>query len=103
MLFLVYSRVADSSKAADALKAGIVDGLGGLDEVLKLIDDRNLKTRADKGIVGELRREMWRESLHYLENVREEQQQGLEWQLQRTKEDEIREKRVEAAAGKAKL
>lgn len=44
----------------EALKEGIVDGLGGLDEVLALITKLGLEKRALSGVWGTLRREMWR-------------------------------------------
>lgn len=71
--------------------------------MLKFIDERNLTTRPDKGVVGELKREMWRESLYYLENQRDEYLRGLEWQVARTKEDQGREEAVEKWESKAKL
>ncbi|KAF2151077.1 ClpP/crotonase [Myriangium duriaei CBS 260.36] len=90
-------------KSLDALKEGIVDGLGGLEEALKFIDESKLQTKSDKGVYGELKREMWRETVYYLENHGEDSTRQLEWTLARTKENAIRDKRVKAWEAKAKL
>lgn len=47
----------------DALKAGLVDGLGGLEEVLKFIDERKLIVKAASGVIGSLKEDLWREVL----------------------------------------
>jgi Delta3-Delta2-enoyl-CoA isomerase len=49
-----------------ALAAGIVDGLGGLDEVRALVKERKLTTKAKTGVYGLLKAEMYRECLLYL-------------------------------------
>ncbi|KAK3387472.1 ClpP/crotonase-like domain-containing protein [Podospora didyma] len=49
-----------------ALAAGIVDGVGGLDEVLELVQSRKLTTKAKTGIYGILKAEMYRESVSLL-------------------------------------
>jgi enoyl-CoA hydratase/carnithine racemase len=51
---------------AAAVEAGIVDRLGGLDEVLKLVEERKLMTKGKTGIYGLLKAEMYRESLALL-------------------------------------
>ncbi|KAK4554796.1 hypothetical protein LTR86_008298 [Recurvomyces mirabilis] len=66
-------------KALDALKEGIVDWLGGLEDILALVDELKLVQKAGKGmtgkaVYGELKREMWRETVGYLENFRDEDQ-----------------------------
>ncbi|PNS20281.1 Enoyl-CoA delta isomerase 1, peroxisomal [Sphaceloma murrayae] len=90
-------------KSLDALKDGIVDALGGLDETLKYIDELQLVKKADKGVYGELKREMYRESLHYLENQHEEDVRTLQVTLSQGKEDAARKQRVQVWASKAKL
>lgn len=52
-----------------ALEAGIVDGLGALPEVLAFVEGRKLASKSKSGVYGILRREMYRESLEYLENA----------------------------------
>jgi enoyl-CoA hydratase/carnithine racemase len=52
----------------EALEAGLVDGLGGLDEALALVNDRKLVDKPKTGVYGVLKSEMYRETLGYLEN-----------------------------------
>ncbi|KAK3060190.1 hypothetical protein LTR53_020192, partial [Teratosphaeriaceae sp. CCFEE 6253] len=61
------------SQALEAFREGIVDWLGGLDEALSYVDDLKLVQKAGKGmsgkqVYGDLKREMWRETVGYLEN-----------------------------------
>ncbi|KAL5357386.1 ClpP/crotonase [Aspergillus floccosus] len=51
----------------DAVKAGLVDGLGGLDEVLAMIRQRGLTKKAATGIYGTMKEEMYRHSLDILD------------------------------------
>jgi len=53
--------------AKDALEGGIVDGLGGIEEVLALIKERKLTEKGKSGIYGIMKGEMYRESLGLLE------------------------------------
>ncbi|QSZ36081.1 hypothetical protein DSL72_007205 [Monilinia vaccinii-corymbosi] len=57
-----------------ALKEGLVDVLGGWEDVLKLVDERKLLEKGKSGIYGMLRAEMWRESLGYLEGHKESEE-----------------------------
>lgn len=92
-------------KALDALKEGLIDGVGGLDEALAFVGEENLTTRAEKGVYGALKREMWRETLRYLENWGEEAGEDERAVLAEQKEAKLRLRRVEGweSAGKAKL
>lgn len=59
-------------KALDALKEGLVDHLGGLDETLAYVEDLQLVKKAQPGgsgksVYGEIKREMWRETVDLLE------------------------------------
>lgn len=51
----------------EALSVSLVDGLGGMDEVVALIKDRDLTTKGKTGIYGLLKAEMYRETLGYLD------------------------------------
>ena len=53
--------------AKEALEAGLVDVLGGLEEVLNLVEKRKLREKGKTGIYGVLKREMYRETIGYLE------------------------------------
>lgn len=83
-----------SPQALDALKDGIVDGVGGLEEVLTLIQELNLTTKNDKGVYGALKREMWRESLALLENSDKETARDVEAKQAEAKAIKDSERRV---------
>ena len=53
--------------ALEALKEGIVDGLGGWEETKGFIEEMKLIGRGDSGVYGRLKEEMWRESVTLLE------------------------------------
>lgn len=55
--------------ALEALKEGIVDGLGGLEETVVLIRELRLEGKPKSGVYGILKAEMWRETLGYLEEA----------------------------------
>jgi enoyl-CoA hydratase/carnithine racemase len=60
--------------ALEALNEGIVDGVGGMAEVEALIRDRRLVGRADGGSYGQLKEEMWRETVRHMDkSVREDE------------------------------
>ena len=91
------------TKALEALKEGIVDGVGALDEALAFIQDANLTTRADKGVYGLLKAEMWKESLALLENSGASGGMGGDKTAAQKKEDSDRERRVRDWELRAKL
>lgn len=95
-------------KALDALNEGIVDWLGGLPEVLAHIEEFALVRKAQPGasgqaVFGQLKAEMWRETVRYLDEVTEESLRETERALRARREGERREKRVREWEGKAKL
>src|SRR5579871_3151803 len=47
----------------DAFEMGIVDGLGGLEDVVRFVETKKLTTRAEKGVWGSLKEDMYRETL----------------------------------------
>lgn len=53
--------------ALEALKEGIVDGLGSMGEVLSFIDEAKLGKRALSGVYGRLKEEMWGETVGLLD------------------------------------
>lgn len=80
--------------ALEALKEGIVDGLGGLDEVLMFVDETKLRIKGKSGVYGRLKAEMWRETVGFLSGggTNEDVAQGLkELKIQQ----EVEKKRVE--------
>lgn len=87
----------------EALHRGIVDGVGELEEAVKFIKERGLQTKAETGIYGTMKEEMYRESLGILDDDKG----NLEWR-ERVEErnDGLREegrKSVKVWEGKAKL
>lgn len=86
-------------KALDALKEGIVDALGGAYEALAYIDEMKLIQKAQPGVSGksvysELKREMWRETLHHLDSFGGEDGNELRARAKGEKDRETSEKRV---------
>ena len=51
----------------EALKEGIVDGLGAIEEALSLIEEAKLTKRGYSGVYGRLKEEMWGETVAYLD------------------------------------
>jgi len=82
--------------------------VGGLDEVLAHIDELKLASKAGAGangraVYGMLKREMWRETVGYLEHFGAED--GRDFVVEARKGDERRkaEEKVRAWEAKAKL
>ena len=53
--------------AKEALEGGLVDALGTLEETMKFIGERKLTDKAKTGVYVLLKREMYRETLGYIE------------------------------------
>ncbi|KAK4187611.1 ClpP/crotonase-like domain-containing protein [Podospora australis] len=89
----------------EAQASGIVDRLGGLEEVLKLVSDKKLTTKAKTGIYGLLKAEMYRESVGFLSAAGHEQAEKDDRALMESEDlrrDEA-EKRLPGLKAKAKL
>jgi len=61
-------------KALEALEAGVIDGVGGLDEVVAFVEEFKLVSKTDKGVYGKLKSEMWRETVALLDAPDEEEE-----------------------------
>lgn len=97
-------RVLTETQALDALKENIIDGVGGLDEALTYTREMRLVSKPDKGVYGALKREMWRETVSFLENWDEESGKEIRAELARQRESKDREAKVKSwEANKAKL
>jgi enoyl-CoA hydratase/carnithine racemase len=70
-----------------ALKLGVVDDLGGLEECLKLIKNRKLVGKTDHGVWGALKEDAYRETLLSIANY----QDGVIWR-QQLEERKVEEK-----------
>lgn len=79
----------------DALEMGIVDGLGGLDEALAYTEKWKLISKAEKGVWGDLKDGMYKETLNSLDAGGP--QESLRW---REKLDERREEEITKAREK---
>ena len=53
--------------ALEALKEGLVDGLGSIEEVFSLIEEAKLTKRGHSGVYGRLKEEMWGETVAFLD------------------------------------
>lgn len=90
----------------DALKAGVVDGLGGIDETLAFVAERKLVDKPKMGVYGILKAEMYRETLGYLDSHDENEKrdaENLKIDDKRVEEGKRRVAEWERNATKAKL
>ena len=53
--------------ALEALKEGIIDGVGSWENTVAFIHEMKLLGRATTGVYGKLKEEMWRETVRYLD------------------------------------
>lgn len=90
----------------EALQAGIVDVVGGLEETLKFIKDRKLVLKPNSGIWGSMKEEMYRETLGILDS----HSANLQWRDRVEEQKEEQSEKAKAAVekweksqGKAKL
>ena len=89
-----------------ALEAGLVDALGASPEVLAFVEERKLADKPKSGVYGYMKREMYRESLRYLETHEEGEARDLSTLEAEEKRESEGKKRVaewEKNASKAKL
>lgn len=93
--------------ALEALREGLVDGLGGLEETVALIKELKLEGKAHTGVYGALKTEMWRETVGYLEEADVDDRRRNAWLENQNKVVELERKKVEAwetgEIGKSKL
>ncbi|KAE8453416.1 hypothetical protein EG329_010277 [Mollisiaceae sp. DMI_Dod_QoI] len=92
--------------AKEALEGGIVDALGGMEELMKFIAEKKLSEKSKTGVYGRLKAEMFRETLGYLEGHETEEKRDKDNLKKDDKRREEGKKRVtdwEKNASKAKL
>jgi hypothetical protein len=95
----------------EALQESIVDSLGGLDDALKVVAELDLVAKAQPGIsgqsvYGDLKREMYRETVEFLEKGGEEEARFAATAEKKKREEASRRENVanaERAMGRAKL
>lgn len=91
-------------KALEALEAGIIDGVGGIDEVVSFVEEGALVGKVKAGVYGLLKGEMWRETVGLLDARDEEKEEIEKVQRRRRELEGLAEKRVkEWEVAKAKL
>ena len=95
------------TQALEALQEGIIDWLGGLEEVLAHIDEFKLVQKAQPGasglaVFGQLKAEMHRETIRYLEDTTDESLRETQRALQAQREKVRREERVKEWEGRVK-
>lgn len=93
--------------ALEALREGLVDGLGGLEETVALIKELKLEGKANTGAYGILKTEMWRETIGYLDGADVDDRRRDTLLENQKKAVELERKKVEAwetgQIGKSKL
>jgi len=92
--------------AKEALEGGLVDALGTMEEAMKFIGERKLADKAKTGVYGLLKREMYRETLGYIEGYEGKEKYNAELtkkEENKTKKAKIRVAQWERNVQKAKL
>lgn len=94
--------------ALEALKEGIVDGLGEAEEALAFVREMKLVKKAESTVYGVLKTEMWRETVGYLETSDVADRKHARDQVENKKGPQEAEKRIKewekgARNGQAKL
>ena len=75
--------------AQEALAAGLVDAIAeqGLEDALKLIDERGLTDKAKSGVYGTIKAEMYNETLRYLRSPGMDQEEDRFTAVQKKAEE----------------
>lgn len=76
--------------ALEALKEGIVDGLGGVEEAVAFVEEMGLGGKGRSGVYGRLKAEMWGETVGLLEGGCGVGREGREGMEKRGEEEERR-------------
>ena len=86
--------------ALEALKEGIVDGLGHADEAILFAKEMGLLNKAKSGVYGRLKGEMWGETVGFLDDA-EGSERRVKNEVEKEKRRELEQKRrVEDWEGK---
>lgn len=88
-------------KALEALKDGVVDHVGGLEETLAYVDELKLVQKAQPGpsgvsVYGALKREMWSETVNMFDDWAYDSVRPGQMSLEIKKEQQVSLKKVEA-------
>ena len=75
--------------ALEAMKEGLLDSVGGVDDALSMVQEMRLLDRANSGVYGRLKQEMWGETVSLLENYEDsEKKEKLDHERQKTRRKE---------------
>lgn len=94
--------------ALEALKEGIVDSLGGVDEMLSFSGEFKLTAKANSGVYGRLKQEMWRETVGFLATAKDDEKRMTQYVKDQKAREAEEKKKVEEwemrmKSGKPKL
>ncbi|KAL9072352.1 MAG: hypothetical protein Q9161_003671 [Pseudevernia consocians] len=94
--------------ALEGLKEGLVDGLGGMEEVVVFVKEMALLDRGKTGVYWRLKQEMWRETVGYLDQVAEGERRWEKEMEDYSRRQEEEKRRVEdwerqSSDGRSKL
>lgn len=94
--------------ALEALKEGVIDSLGGVDEVLGFSKEFKLVGKANTGVYGRLKQEMWRETVDFLAAAEADEKRMAQYVKDEKAREAEEKKRVEQwemqkKSGKPKL
>lgn len=81
--------------ALEGLKEGVLDGLGGVEEVVVFVREMGLIDRGKTGVYGRLKQEMWGETVELLDNVSDGERKGERELEDNARRQEEEKKRVE--------
>lgn len=81
--------------ALEALKEGLIDSLGGADEVLSFCKEFKLVDKAKSGVYGRLKQEMWRETVGFLTTADADEKRMAQYVKDQKAREAEEERRVE--------
>lgn len=79
----------------EALKVGLVDGLGGLQEAIAFAEERKLATKANTGPWGMMKEDMYRQTLTFLRDPKGTDEWRQKIEETKDKAEQVRASRVE--------
>ncbi len=81
--------------ALEGLKEGLLDGLGGMEEVVVFVREMGLLERGKTGVYWRLKQEMWRETVGYLDHFQEGESRAEKEMEDHSRRQEEEKRRVE--------
>ena len=81
--------------ALEGLKEGVLDGLGGVPEVIAFVQEMNLLDKAKSGVYGRLKAEMWGETVILLDGYEASEKIGKQENTASVNRETEEKKRIE--------